>query len=164
MGMSGEAPATADLVDRYRDGVQSCSLQLHSYGARRRFIGPIRTVRTRDDNALIRDLVAAPGAGAVLVVDGGGSLRTALLGGGLAARARANGWAGVVIWGAVRDVAELAAIDLGIKALGSNPALSAKAGTGAIDVPVSFGDATFHPGWWLCADEDGVIARDAPLP
>ncbi|GAB3135234.1 hypothetical protein GCM10027161_14260 [Microbispora hainanensis] len=99
----------------------------------------------------------------MLVADGGGSLRTALLGDMIAASAAENGWAGVVINGAVRDTAALAGLDLGIKALGTNPRKSAKTGLGEVDVPVSFGDVTFAPGAWLYSDEDGILVSDHRL-
>jgi regulator of ribonuclease activity A len=99
----------------------------------------------------------------VLVVDGAGSLRTALLGDQLAELGRSNGWAGVIVHGAVRDAATLETIDFGVKALGTNPRKSAKAGSGTIDVAVSFGSATFHPGDWLCSDEDGIVVARVPL-
>ncbi len=149
--------ATADLMDRMEPDLQSCSVQFLQFGGLRAFHGPMRTVQTHEDNALLKQLLATPGAGAVLVVDGGGSLRTALLGDVLAGLAYANSWSGVILHGAVRDVAALADVTIGIKALGSNPRKSAKLGTGAIDVPVSFGDVIFRPGEWLYADDDGIV-------
>ncbi|GAA5165987.1 ribonuclease E activity regulator RraA [Ornithinimicrobium tianjinense] len=148
---------TADLYDEYEEQLQSCDLQLRQYGARRVFAGEVVTVRCREDNALVKQVLATPGEGRVLVVDGGGSLHTALMGDLIAASAVQNGWAGVVIYGAVRDVAALAELDLGIKALGSNPRKSAKTGAGDRDVVVSFGGATFTPGARLVSDDDGVV-------
>lgn len=148
---------TADLYDEYEERLESCDLQLRQYGGRRVFAGPIVTIRCREDNALVKATLATPGQGRVLVVDGGGSLHTALMGDLIAASAVANGWAGVVIHGAVRDVAALAELDLGVKALGSNPRKSAKTGAGERDVVVSFGGATFTPGAQLVSDEDGVV-------
>ena len=148
---------TADLYDEYEEQLQSCDLQLRQYGARRTFAGTVVTVRCREDNALVKQVLATPGEGRVLVVDGGGSLHTALMGDLIAASAVQNGWAGVVINGAVRDVAALAELDLGIKALGSNPRKSAKTGAGDRDVVVSFGGATFTPGARLVSDDDGVV-------
>ena len=109
------------------------------------------------DNALVKKVLSEPGNGAVLVVDGGGSLHTALVGDLIAGLARDNGWAGLVVNGAVRDTEALGALDLGIKALGSNPRKSAKLATGQVDVPVSFGGATFRPGRHLYSDDDGVV-------
>ena len=148
---------TADLYDEYEEQLQSCDLQLRQYGGRRAFAGQVVTVRCREDNALVKQVLATPGEGRVLVVDGGGSLHTALMGDLIAASAVQNGWAGVVINGAVRDVAALAELDLGIKALGSNPRKSAKTGAGDRDVVVSFGGATFTPGARLVSDDDGVV-------
>ncbi|GAB3206843.1 ribonuclease E activity regulator RraA [Marinactinospora thermotolerans] len=158
-----EVPATADLIDAHGDLLASCETQLRQFGARRAFQGTIVTVTCREDNALVKRLLGTPGQGRVLVVDGGGSLRSALMGDLIAASAARNGWAGVVINGAVRDTAQLAHIDLGIKALGSNPRKSAKTGAGAVDVPVAFGGVVFDPGAWLCSDEDGiVVAAEKP--
>ncbi|WP_169948727.1 ribonuclease E activity regulator RraA [Microbispora sp. H11081] len=155
--------ATADLYDAHGDALRSCVTQFRSYGACARFSGQISTIRCLEDNALVKQVLATPGAGRVLVVDGGGSLRTALLGDMIAASALENHWAGVVINGAVRDTAALSTLDLGIKALGSNPRKSAKTGTGELDVPVTFGDVTFTPGHWLFADEDGILVSDHHL-
>ncbi|MDB6114213.1 MAG: menG [Lacunisphaera sp.] len=154
---------TADLIDAHGDKLQSCEVQFRQYGGRRIFHGPLRTVSTFEDNALIKQVLAGPGSGAVLVIDGRGSLRTALLGDMIAGSARQNGWAGVVIHGAVRDTRALGALDLGIKALGSNPRKSAKLGAGAVDVPVSFGGVTFSPGAWIYSDEDGIVLSAGSL-
>lgn len=148
---------TADLYDERGDQLDSCELQLRQYGGRHAFAGPIVTVRCHEDNALLRSVLSEPGAGRVLVVDGGGSLRTALMGDVIAGMAASNGWAGVVINGAVRDVTALRELDLGIKALGSNPRKSGKQGTGERDVPVTFGQAVFHPGAELFSDDDGIL-------
>jgi regulator of ribonuclease activity A len=148
---------TADLVDEHGEALQSCDLQFRQFGGRSRFHGPIRTVECFQDNLLVKQVLSEPGAGAVLVVDGAGSLHTALVGDLIAGLARDNGWAGVVVNGAVRDVAALRDLDVGIKALGSNPRKSAKEGAGQVDVPVTFGGATFRPGRHLYSDEDGVV-------
>jgi regulator of ribonuclease activity A len=148
---------TADLYDERGDQLDSCDLQFRQYGGRRTFAGPIATVRCHEDNALLKSVLSEPGEGRVLVVDGGGSLHTALMGDVIAGLAVANGWAGVVINGAVRDVAALRELDLGVKALGSNPRKSGKEGTGERDVPVSFGGATFRPGAELFSDDDGIL-------
>jgi regulator of ribonuclease activity A len=149
--------STADLVDEHGEALQSCDLQLRQFGGRRRFHGPIRTVACFEDNALVRQVLSEPGDGAVLVVDGGGSLHTALVGDLIAGLAQANGWAGVVVHGAVRDTEALGGLDIGIKALGSNPRKSAKLAAGQVDVPVHFGGVGFHPGEHLYSDEDGVV-------
>jgi regulator of ribonuclease activity A len=148
---------TADLVDEHGEALQCCDLQLRQFGGRRRFHGPIRTVACLQDNALVKAALSEPGNGAVLVVDGQGSLHTALVGDLIAGLARDNGWAGLVVNGAVRDVEELAGLDIGIKALGSNPRKSAKLAAGQVDVPVHFGGVTFRPGEHLYSDEDGVV-------
>lgn len=148
---------TADLVDAHGDRLQSCETQFRHFGGRRSFHGPVRTIKTSEDNALVRQVLSEPGNGAVLVVDGGGSLRTALMGDMLGAMAQKNAWAGVIIHGAVRDTVALAQLELGVKALGSNPRKSGKAGTGQVDVPVSFGGATFAPGAWAYIDTDGIV-------
>ena len=155
--------ATADLVDAHSDIVKSCEAQFRQYGGRSRFHGPIRTVETTEDNALIRQTLSTPGNGAVLVIDGGGSMRCALVGDIIAGLGQKNGWAGLVIWGAVRDTATLATLDIGIKALGSNPWRSSKNGTGQVDVPVRFGSIQFRPGDWLYSDEDGILVSGQEL-
>ena len=154
---------TADLIDRYEDALQSCDLQFRQFGGRSRFAGRIRTVRCHQDNVLIRRVLSEPGEGQVLVVDGGGSLHTSLVGDVVAGLGQGNGWAGLVINGAVRDVVALSKLDIGVKALGSNPRKSAKAGTGEVDVPVSFGGVRFEPGAHLYSDEDGIVVADAAL-
>ena len=155
---------TADLIDAHGDKLQSCELQFRQYGGRRIFHGPVRTIKTLEDNALVKQLLSGPGHGAVLVIDGGGSLRTALLGDMIAGAAQKNGWAGVILHGAVRDTLALAQLDLGVKALGSNPRKSAKQGTGAVDVPVSLGGVTFSPGAWVYSDDDGIVLSAGQLP
>jgi regulator of ribonuclease activity A len=148
---------TADLADAYGPELRVCDLQFRQFGGRRIFSGAVRTVSCHEDNGLLRDLVRTPGSGAVLVVDGGGSLRTALAGDLIAGAAQAHGWAGLVLHGAVRDSVALAALDLGVKALGTTPRKSAKTGAGAVDVPVTFGNVTFQPGDILHADDDGIV-------
>ncbi|GAB3575375.1 ribonuclease E activity regulator RraA [Amycolatopsis endophytica] len=149
--------STADLVDEHGDDLRVCDTQFRQFGAHRTFSGRVRTVSCYQDNGLVRELLRTPGDGAVLVVDGRGSLHTALTGDLIAASAVENGWAGLVINGAVRDSAVLAGLALGIKALGTNPRKSSKAGNGAVDVPVGFGGVTFVPGDSLYADDDGVV-------
>lgn len=155
--------ATADLIDEYGAELASCETQFRSYGGRARFCGQVVTVRCLEDNALVKKVLATPGAGRVLVIDGAGSLRTALMGDMIAGSAVASGWAGVVINGAVRDVVALRALDLGVKALGSNPRRSAKDGTGELGVPVTFGGVEFRPGAWLYSDEDGIVVAGRAL-
>ncbi|MCW4386246.1 ribonuclease E activity regulator RraA [Salinibacterium sp. SYSU T00001] len=154
-----EGFTTADLYDQRGDELQSVSLQLLDLGGRARFSGPIRTVRCHRDNGLVKQLLNSPGEGAVLVVDGGGSLESALMGDLIASAAVENGWAGVVINGAIRDRAVVATLDLGVKALGSNPRKSAKDGEGEVDAPVEFGGVEFVPGRTLWSDEDGILVE-----
>ena len=150
--------ATADLYDEHGDALQSCSLQLRHFGGRTAFEGVISTVRCHRDNAIVKAALAEPGEGRVLVVDGRGSLESAIMGDLIAASAVEHGWAGVVVHGAVRDVIALRDLPLGALALGSNPRRSAKDGIGERDVTVSFGGVEFAPGQRLWADEDGILA------
>lgn len=149
--------ATTDLYDDFEDSCETCSLQFRDFGRHTRFFGKIRTVKCFHDNVLFRELLNERGDGGVIVVDGGGSTAIALMGDMLAARARDNGWAGVIINGAIRDSAEIAGIDIGVKALGVNPAKSAKKGEGETDVELEFGGVRFRPGDWVYCDEDGVL-------
>ncbi len=157
-----EPPSTSDLLDEHGDEAAVCETPFVQYGGRRAFAGAIRTVRCHEDNVLVRRRVGEPGDGGVLVVDGGGSLRVALVGDMLAGLARDNGWAGLVINGCVRDVAALAGLDLGIKALAACPRPSAKLGAGESDVEVSFGGVRFTPGATLVSDEDGIVVLGLP--
>lgn len=152
--------STADLYDEHGERLQSCDTQFRRFGARARFTGTITTVRCFEDNALLKSVLSEPGAGKVLVVDGNASVHCALMGDLIAALAAGNGWEGAVINGAVRDVAALEEIDLGVKALGSNPRKSTKTGAGEHDVPLTFGGCTFTPGAVLYSDEDGVVVLD----
>jgi len=151
----------ADRYDELGEAVQSLPLQLRSLGGRARFAGPIRTVRCFEDNTFVKQTLESPGEGAVLVVDGGGSYEKALLGDLIAASAVANGWVGVVVHGVVRDSVELATMPLGVKALGTNPRKSVRAGAGEVDVPVEFGGVVFAPGRTIWCDEDGVLVERA---
>lgn len=148
---------TADLVDDIGPDVRSCDLQFSQYGGRAEFVGPVRTVRCFEDNALLKSVLSEPGEGAVLVIDGAGSLHTALVGDVIAELARSNGWAGLVVHGAVRDAARLRTLDLGIKALGTNPRKSTKTGAGERDVVVEFGGTSFVPGETAYSDDDGIV-------
>jgi regulator of ribonuclease activity A len=154
---------TSDLVDRYGDLVRSCSVQFRQYGRVLRFCGPIRTIKIFRDNALVKATLSEPGSGSVLVIDGAGSLESALVGDLIAGLALRNGWGGLLVWGAVRDSVALAQLDLGIKALGSNPRKSGKNSVGEVDVPVEFGGVTFQCGNWLYSDEDGIVVSDQQL-
>lgn len=137
---------------------------LHEYGGHARFFGQIRTVKVFEDNALVRAELETPGHGAVLVVDGGGSKRCALVGGLLGELAVQNGWSGIVVWGCVRDSVELRGQPLGVRALACHPKKSAKgAHGGQRNVPLHFAGVSFHPGHWLYADEDGILLSAQPL-
>lgn len=155
--MSSHAiPKTCDLCDACDDALP-CALPWRSFGKRRAFAGFIETLRCFEDIGLMRDTVSQPGEGRVLVIDGGGSLRRALFGDLMAAAAMRNGWAGLVIHGAIRDAAEIDAMDIGIKALGTVPKRGTRTGAGERGVPLELGGARLEPGQRLVADEDGVI-------
>lgn len=155
--MTIEPRATADLVDEIGPDVRSCDLQLHQFGGRSEFAGPITTVKCYEDNALLKSVLSKPVDGGVLVIDGDGSLHSALVGDVIAGLAIENGWAGLVINGAVRDAATLRTLDIGIKALGTNPRKSAKTGEGVRDAAVEFGGVVFVPGQIAYSDDDGIV-------
>jgi regulator of ribonuclease activity A len=167
--MSTDQPtdfATCDLCDAHKNDTDGVFRVLppvfHDYGGRPKFSGPVSTVKCFEDNSLVKAAVDSPGQGRVLVVDGGGSLRRALVGGNLAVAAARNGWAGVVVDGCVRDVAELAACDVGIRALALMPLPTEKRNEGQRDVPVQVQGVWVRPGEWLYADEDGIVVMPAP--
>ncbi|WP_197379189.1 ribonuclease E activity regulator RraA [Mycolicibacterium mengxianglii] len=149
--------ATADLVDEIGPDVHSCDLQFRQFGGREMFAGPIVTVRCFQDNALLKSVLSEPGNGAVLVIDGNASVHTALVGDVIAELGRSNGWSGLIINGAVRDASTLRTMDIGIKALGTNPRKSTKTGDGERDVAVTFGGVTFLPGHIAYSDDDGIV-------
>ncbi|MDY0829713.1 ribonuclease E activity regulator RraA [Microbacterium sp. BG28] len=151
--------ATADVYDERGEQLDSLPLQLRDLGGRQSFDGPVRTVRCHRDNALVKAVLQTRGDGAVLVVDGGGSLESALVGDIIAGAAVDNGWAGIIVFGAVRDAAVLATLPLGVKALGTNPRKSAKDGVGDVDVPVEIAGIVFAPGRHVWADADGVLVE-----
>jgi regulator of ribonuclease activity A len=153
--------ATTDLCDAHPGVIAVATPMFASFGGRRRFCGPIATLRCFEDNSLVREMLGEPGAGRVLVVDGGGSLRCALVGDQLGALGVRNGWNGVVVWGCVRDTAALGAMDLGVLALAAHPLKSVKRGQGERDVAVSLAGVTFRPGHYLYADADGVVLMPA---
>ena len=149
--------STADLHDDHEGRVQVANILMQSFGQKTRFSGPISTVKCFEDNSLVRAALEEPGKGRVLVVDGGGSIRCALVGDKLAEMGMKNGWVGMVIHGCIRDFAVVSTLDIGIKALGTNPRRSVKKGEGERDIALNFADATFTPGNWLYADEDGIL-------
>lgn len=152
-----------DFCDTHGDLVQVADPLFRDFGATRAFHGPIATIKCHEDNALVRSSFETPGEGRVLVVDGGGSLRRALMGGNLATKAAASGWEGVVIHGAVRDLDELAALDLGIRALATCPWAGAKAGAGSRGGILTFAGVNFTPGHHLYCDADGLVISRNPL-
>ncbi|KPC26994.1 Ribonuclease activity regulator protein RraA [Pseudomonas syringae pv. cilantro] len=154
---------TPDLCDAYPEQVQVVEPMFSNFGGRDSFGGQIVTLKCFEDNSLVKEQVELDGKGRVLVVDGGGSLRCALLGDMLAEKAARNGWEGLVIYGCVRDVDMLAQTDLGVQALASYPKRSEKRGVGQLDLPVTFGGVTFRPGEYLYADNNGVIISPSPL-
>ncbi|QWP78504.1 ribonuclease E activity regulator RraA [Lysobacter sp. K5869] len=154
---------TCDLCDRHDALVRVLDLPLRDFGGRRGFAGVVSTIKAYEDNSRVREAVAEPGAGRVLVIDGGGSSRRAMLGDLLAAQAVENGWIGVIVFGAIRDSAAIGAMDLGVKALGTCPRKTDKRGQGQRDVALAFGGVNIRAGDWVCADEDGVVFADEAL-
>jgi regulator of ribonuclease activity A len=136
---------------------------MRSFGLRRRFAGRIRTIKSYQDNVLLKEALSTPSHGDVLVIDGGGSLQCALIGDVIATLGMKSGWAGAVVHGAIRDSVAIDGLDFGIKALGTNPRKSTKNGDGLVDVPVSFGGVAFIPGYWLYSDEDGILVAETAL-
>jgi len=158
--------ATADLCDAHEGkvpGVRVAAPIFRSFGGKTAFHGRIATLKLFEDNGLVRQTLDTPGDGRVLVIDGGGSLRCALLGDQLAALAVKNGWAGIVIWGCIRDSAAIGAMDLGVLALATHPQKTVKRNLGETGVPVSFASIDLIPGEWLYADADGLIVSTVKL-
>ena len=159
---------TPDLLDNNEDKVRDGSLRVvapmfQSYGGRPEFSGQIVTLKLFEDNSLVRELLAGSGDGKVLLIDGGGSLRCALVGDQLAILAHKNHWEGILVYGCIRDSGDIGQIDIGVRALATHPLKSVKKGVGERDLAVSFGGVTFRPGEWIYADGDGVIVSDQPL-
>jgi len=158
---------TCDLCDTHKGDASGAFRVLppvfQAYGGRAAFAGPVSTVKCHEDNTSVKAAVESSGHGRVLVVDGGGSLRHALVGGNLAAAAARNGWAGLVVDGCVRDLAELAAVDIGIRALALMPLPTERRHAGQVDVPVQVQGVPVRPGDWLVADADGIVVmKSAP--
>lgn len=149
--------STPDLCDEFPDLVRVLAPMLRNFGGRTAFGGEVVTVKCFEDNSLVKEQMALPGQGKVLVVDGGGSLRKALLGDMIAASAAKNGWEGLIIYGCVRDVDAIAQLPLGVQALQAIPLKTEKRGIGDLNVPVTFGGVTFNPGEFVYADNNGVI-------
>jgi regulator of ribonuclease activity A len=158
---------TPDLCDQYEPDlgktVRVVAPMFQRYGGRPSFAGQIVTLKLFEDNSLVREAFAGDGKGKVLVVDGGGSQRCALVGDQLAILANKNGWEGVVVYGCIRDSGDINGIDIGVRALNTHPQKTQKRGIGERDVAVTFGGVTFNPGEYLYADEDGILVADRPL-
>tara|TARA_R110001599_G_scaffold69414_17_gene195704 strand:- start:26205 stop:26684 length:480 start_codon:yes stop_codon:yes gene_type:complete len=154
--------STPDLTDAAPEALV-IELQFRDFGAHPCFAGRAVTIKCHEDNSLVKQAVAEPGEARVLVVDGGGSLRRALLGDMLAEEAARNGWSGLVINGAVRDVDEIAATPLGVKALGATPLKTEKRGEGQRDIALHFGGARIAPGDYVYADNNGIVISAVPL-
>lgn len=158
--------STCDLCDAHKNDSDGTFRVLppvfRAFGGRARFAGAVTTVKCHEDNSLVKAALDSPGQGRVLVVDGGGSLRRALVGGNLGAAAARNGWAGIVVDGAVRDVAELAACAVGIRALAAMPLPTEKRNQGQSEVAVTLQGVIVRPGEWLYADEDGIVVMPGP--
>ena len=149
--------ATTDLCDAHPD-IQVCDPVFRTFGGAPAFSGPVATLKVFEDNTLIKQAVESPGEGRVLVVDGGGSTRCGLVGGNLAVSAATNGWAGLVVYGCIRDVDELAEQPLGVRALAAFPRKSQRGlHSGQAGIPVIFAGVVFREGEWLAADADGVV-------
>lgn len=154
---------TADLSDAHPDAPTIGTHELRWFGRVSRFSGPIRTVRVHEDNTLVRSELETPGNAAVMVVDGGGSTNRALVGDRLAQLAIDNGWAGIVVWGAIRDAEAIDRMSIGVLARATCPRRSKKRGEGAVGGQVRFAGATFSPGEWIYADRDGLLMAPARL-
>ena len=154
---------TADLSDQHGDSVRVAEPVFSDFGLRKTFSGPVTTVEAPGDYSLVAAAIDETGAGRVLVIDGAGARDCALLGDRLAFLAYQHNWAGVVVYGSVRDSGELQSIDIGIKALGTYPRRGMKAGRGQRDIPVTFAGVLFRPGDWVYADQDGLIVADSKL-
>lgn len=154
---------TTDLADAQGDAVRVAAPGWQDFGGVVEFGGPVHVLELFEDNSLVRDALEQAGDGRVLVVDGGGSLRCALVGGNLAKLAETNGWAGIVVNGCVRDREEIAACAVGVKAIATHPRRSHKRGEGRADATVRFAGVDISPGDWLYGDEDGFLVASAEL-
>ncbi|MGB1581972.1 MAG: ribonuclease E activity regulator RraA [Nevskiales bacterium] len=155
--------ATTDLCDAFSDNLQIADPVFFDFGSTTQFSGPITTLKLHEDNSLVREALETDGQGGVLVVDGGGSTRCALLGGNLAVLAEKNNWSGVVVYGCIRDRDEIEATSVGVKALAPHPLKSHKQGIGQRDIPVRFAGVQWVPGHYLYADKDGMVLSEKAL-
>jgi len=154
---------TTDLYDDHLEALQVAAPIFRDFGGRVRFCGEIVTLKALEDNTFIKAAFETDGRGKVLVVDGAGSMRAAMIGDVMAALGASNGWEGIVINGCIRDSADVGQVDIGVKALGTIPRKTVKRNQGVPDIPVHFADITFVPGDWLYADEDGVVTSHHQL-
>lgn len=154
---------TTDLYDANEGRVAVVEPMFRAYGGRARFAGQVVTLKVYEDNTRVREVLAEPGQGRILVVDGGGSRRCALLGDQIAELAVKNGWEGVVIYGCIRDSVAINALDIGVRALDTNPKKTVKRNEGQRDLVLAFGAVEFVPGHWLYVDEDGLLLSATPL-
>ena len=154
---------TADLSDETEGEAQIVRPGLQNFGGKSRFHGQIVTIKAFEDNSRVRDQVRSPGEGKVLVIDNEGSMRCAMLGDMLAAAAIEHGWSGVVVNGCIRDSVDIGGMDIGVKALATNPLRSVKQDQGEVDVEVEFLGAVFRPGEFLYSDEDGILLSTRQL-
>lgn len=154
---------TTDLCDAHEDKVRVVEPMFSSFGGREAFFGRIATLKLFEDNSLVRSTLATPGKGRVLVIDGGGSLRRALVGDQLAELAVKNGWTGILVYGCIRDSRAIGEMDIGVFAIDTHPMKTVKRNVGEAEIPVTFGGVSFLPGEWLYADEDGVILSATAL-
>jgi regulator of ribonuclease activity A len=154
---------TCDLCDDHPEDVRVLEPMFAQFGGRSAFYGEIVTAKCFEDNSRVKETLATPGNGKVLVVDGGGSLRCALLGDLIGDSAVKNGWSGVIVYGCVRDVDALAELDLGVQALAAIPLKSVRKGVGEVNIPLTFGGITFKPGEYVYADNNGVIVSAKAL-
>ena len=155
--------ATADLYDTHGEKLRVLAPIFRNYGGILDFAGAVVTLKVHEDNSLVRTALEEPGEGRVLVVDGGGSLRCALVGDKLAELGHKNGWAGIVVYGCIRDSALIATVAIGVKAIATNPRKSVKKGEGERDVTLRFAEIVIAPGDYLYADIDGVVVADKKL-
>ena len=155
--------STPDLCDAHEGKVRVLDPIFKSYGGVKSFYGQVVTIKCHEDNSVVKELVATEGQGRVIVMDGGGSLRRAILGDMLAEKAANNGWMGLIINGCIRDVDEIQATELGVKALNSHPMKTEKRGLGDLNVPVQMAGQIIHPDEWIYADNNGVIVSTEEL-
>lgn len=155
--MTVEFKATADLADQIGPDIRSCDTQFTQYGGRTQFAGRVTTVKCFQDNALLKSILGESNPGGVLVIDGDASVHTALVGDIIAELGRSNGWVGIIANGAIRDAKTIGGMEIGVKALGTNPRKSTKTGEGERDVPLTLGGVTFTPGDTVYSDDDGIV-------